>query len=60
MSGSKKKRPLSEQEIARRKAAAEKQAQLHGEPEATRGGPAGPKTGKIAAKKTQNFRHQGR
>jgi len=60
MSDSKKNRPISPQEIARRKEAAQKQAALLlNEPPKTTGGFAG-KAGKFAPKKTQNFRHQGR
>jgi len=60
MSGSKRNRPLSPQEIARRKEAAKKQAQLNAEPlPQSFGSPAG-KAEKIAPKKAQNFRHQGR
>ena len=60
MSDSKKNRPISPQEIARRKEAAQKQAALLlNEPPKTTGGFTG-KAGKFAPKKTQNFRHQGR
>lgn len=60
-SDSKKARPLSPQEIARRKEAAQKQIQLLN----TEAGPKsfanmGGKTGKFGPKKAQNFRHQGR
>jgi hypothetical protein len=60
MSDSKKTRPLSPQEIARRKEAAKKQAQLNNEPLPKSYASLAGKAGKFAAKKSQNFRHQGR
>ena len=60
MSGSKKNRPLSPAEIARRKEAAKKQAQLNGEPLPQTYADLAGKAGKFAPKKSQNFRHQGR
>lgn len=61
MSGSKKKHPISPQEIARRKEAAQKAADLlNAPPDAKAFTNLGGKTGKVAPKKTQNFRHQGR
>ncbi len=61
MSGSKKGHPISPQEIARRKEAAQKAADLLNAPAATKSfGHLNGKAGKIAPKKTQNFRHQGR
>ncbi|MGC9954494.1 MAG: hypothetical protein ABSD21_09475 [Rhizomicrobium sp.] len=59
MSDSKKNRPLSPQEIARRKEAAQKQALLINTPPKSYANLAG-KAGKFAPKKSQNFRHQGR
>jgi hypothetical protein len=60
MSGSKKNRPVSPQEAARRKEAAQKHADLlNATPTKTYGNLSG-KAGKFAPKKAQNFRHQGR
>ncbi len=60
MSDSKKSRPLSPQEIARRKEAAQKQAALNNEPPAKSYSNLAGKSGKFSPKKAQNFRHQGR
>ena len=60
MSGSKKNRPLSPLEIARRKEAAKKQAQLNAEPLPQTYADLAGKAGKFSPKKAQNFRHQGR
>jgi hypothetical protein len=59
MSNSKKDRPLSPQEILRRKEAAQKQALLVNAPAKSYANLAG-KAGKFAPKKSANFRHQGR
>lgn len=60
MSGSKKKRPLSPEEIERRKKAAESSQHAHGEPTPQDFAQMGGKAGKFAPKKAANFRHQGR
>ena len=60
MSDSKKSRPISPQEIARRKEAAQKQADLLNLPAAKTYTNMSGKNGKFAPKKAQNFRHQGR
>ena len=60
MSNSKKKRPISPQEAARRKEAAQKHAEALKAPLTQTYGNTAGKAGKIAPKKTQNFRHQGR
>ena len=60
MSDSNKKKPISPQEIARRKEAAQKQADLLNTPTAKSYSTMGGKNGKFAPKKAQNFRHQGR
>lgn len=60
MSNSKKDRPLSPQEIARRKEAAQKQALLNNEPLPKTFANMGGKGGRFTPTKAQNFRHQGR
>jgi hypothetical protein len=60
MGHSKKDRPLSPQEIARRKEAAQKQAQLNSEPLPKAFTSPGGKGARFTPTKAQNFRHQGR
>jgi hypothetical protein len=60
MADSKKNRPLSPQEIVRRKEAAQKQLALLGAPPTKSYSSLAGKAGKFAPKKAQNFRHQGR
>jgi hypothetical protein len=57
---SKKKRPLSPEEIERRKKAAEASQHTHSEPGPQDFAQSAGKSGKVAPKKATNFRHQGR